>query len=99
MTRRAIVSDRFGSVPVEGDTRISFRKETKIGNYNVLHEKWNWEGIKAESLIFANNDVSKLSDEEIIKEVRESPFINEGSDITLKRSKEFTYVNFNFEMT
>ena len=93
------MSDKFSSVPVEEDTRILFRKETKLDNYDVLHEKWNWEGIKAESLIFANNDISELSDEEIKKEVRESQFINEGSDITFKRSEEFTYVNFNFKTT
>ena len=93
------MSDKFSGVSKEEDTRILFRKEAKLGNYDVLHEKWNWEGIKAESIIFANDDISGLTDEEIEQEVRKSPFIKSGSQITLKRSKEFTFVNFNFEMT
>ena len=93
------MSDKFSSVPVDENTRILFRKETKIGNYDVLHEKWNWEGIKAESIIFTDEDVSELSDEEIKKVVRESGFLKEGSDLTFKRSEDFTYVNFNFETT
>jgi hypothetical protein len=93
------MSNKFDNVPVEKDTRILFRKEEKIGNYDALHEKWNWEGIKAESIIFANDDISDLTDEEIEQEVRTSEFIKEGSQITLKRSEVFTYVNFNFETT
>ena len=93
------MSKKFGSVPIEDDTRILFRNETKLGNYDVLFEKWNWEGIKADSIIFANDDISGLTDEEIEQKVRKSPLIKEDSQITLKRSKEFTFVNFNFETT
>lgn len=93
------MSEKFSGVSKEDDTRILFRKEVKLGNYDVLHEKWNWEGIKAESIIFANDDISGLTDEEVEQEARKSPLIKEGSQITLKRSKEFTFVNFNFEIT
>ena len=93
------MNKKFANVPVEADTRILFRKEAKLGKYDVLYEKWNWEGIKAESIIFANDDVSELPDDEIEKEVRKSPLVKEGSQITLKRSEEFTLVNFNFEIT
>lgn len=93
------MSNKFDGIRVEDDTRILFRKEAKLGHYDVLHEKWNWEGIKAESIIFANDDIPGLTDEEIEQEVRKSPLIKEGSQITLKRSREFTLVNFNFETT
>jgi hypothetical protein len=93
------MSNKFSSVSKDKDTRILFRKELKLGNYDVLHEKWNWEGIKAESIIFANDDISGLTDEEVEQEVRKSPFIKEDSQITLKRLEEFTFVNFNFEIT
>jgi len=94
-----MMSNKFENVPKEEDTRILFRKETKLDDYDILHEEWNWEGIKAESIIFANDDISGLADEKIEQEVRKSPLIKEDSQITLKRLKEFTFVNFNFETT
>jgi len=93
------MSKKFDNVPVEEDTRMLFRKETKLDKYDVLYEQWSWDGIYAESIIFANDDISGLSDEEIEQEARKSPLIQEGSGITLKRLKEFTFVNFNFETT
>ena len=93
------MSEKFGRVPTEKDTRILYRKEVQIGNYDILYEKWNWEGIKAESFIFANDDISGLTDEQIEHEVRKSQLVKGESQITLKRLKEFTFVNFNFETT
>jgi len=93
------MSEKFGRVPIEKDTRILYRKEVQIGNYDILYEKWNWEGIKAESFIFASDDISGLTDEQIEQEARKSQLVKGESQITLKRSKEFTFVNFNFETT
>lgn len=93
------MSKKFDGVPVDEDTKILLRQETKLGNYDVLYEAWYWEGISAESFIFANDDISGLTDIELKQEVRKSPLLKEGSDITLKRLKEFTFVNFNFETT
>ena len=91
------MSKKFDGVPVEEDTRVLFRLEASLGKYDVLYEMWSWEGIHAESLIFVNDDISGLSDEEIEREVRLSPLVKKGSDMTLKRLKDFTFVNFNFE--
>ncbi len=89
---------RFNNVPVEADTEILFEQEAKFGDYDVLYQKWVYDGITAESIIFSNDDVLKLSDEKIKAEVKESPLIKDGSSITLKRSDSgFTFVNFNFE--
>ena len=93
------MSNKFDGVSVEEDTRVFFRQEANLRDYDVLYEKWNWEGIKAESIIFANDDISDLTDEEIEREVRTSSLVKDGSQITLKRSKEYTFVNFNFETT
>lgn len=89
---------KFDDVPVDKDTRVLFRQEAKLGKYDVLYEMWSWEGISAESIIFANDDVADLTDEEIEQETRKSPLVKEGSQITLKRlDSGFTFVNFNFE--
>jgi len=90
---------KFNNVPVEEDTKILFQLEVTLGEYKVLYEKWFWDGITAESIIFANEDVAELTDSEIEKKVRTSPLLNEGTIITLTRSDSgFTFVNFNFEI-
>ena len=92
------MSDKLKIVPVEEDTRILFRKEARLGNYDVLYEMWSWEGISAESIIFASDDISDLTDEELEQEVRKSPLVKKESAVTIKRlDSGFTFVNFNFE--
>ena len=92
------MSDKFKDVPVEHDTTIISQQETKLGEYTVLHQVWFWEGITAESIIFANEDVVDLSDHEIEMKVKTSPFLKPDSSITMKRNRSgFTFVNFNFE--
>jgi hypothetical protein len=93
-----MMSEKFDGVPVEEDTRILSRREAKLGRFEVLHEKWNWEGIVAESFIFANDDVAGMTEEEIEQEVRKSPLVKKESQVLVKRlDAGFTFVNFNFE--
>lgn len=92
------MTDKFKTVPVEEDTRILFRQEAQFGTYEVLYEMWSWEGISAESIIFASDDISDLTDEELEQEVRQSPLVKKESALTIKRlDSGFTFVNFNFE--
>ena len=92
------MSDKFKDVPVEHDTTIISQQETELGEYTVLHQVWFWEGITAESIIFANEDVVDLSDQEIEMKVKTSSFFKPDSSITMKRNRSgFTFVNFNFE--
>ena len=92
------MTDKFKNVPVDKETKILFRQEAKFGAYEVLYEIWSWEGISAESIIFASDDISDLTDEELELEVRKSPLVKSESAITIKRfSAGYTFVNFNFE--
>lgn len=91
------MSSKFDAVPVEADTTILFQVEAKLGEYEVLYQKWYWEGITAESVIFANDDVTRLTDDQLKQEVGTSPLVNPESQITLTRSDSgYTFVNFNF---
>ena len=93
------MANKFESVPVEEDTIILFQQEAKLGEYDVLYQKWFWEGITAESIIFANEDIVGIADNELEAKVRTSPRLKADSKITLKRSESgFTFVNFNFEI-
>ena len=92
------MSKKFDGVPADEDTKILFRLEAKLGEFDILYEKWSFEGVTAESFIFANDDVSGMTDEEIEQKVRQSPLVKEGSEILIKRlDAGFTFVNFNFE--
>ncbi len=92
------MTDKFQTVPLESDTQILFQTEVKLGKYDVLYQKWSWEGITAESFIFANDDISGLEEEEIVNQVKASPLLRKDSAITFNRSsKGYTFVNFNFE--
>ncbi len=92
------MTDKFQTVPLERDTEILFQTELKLGKYDVLYQKWFWDGITAESIIFANEDIDDLEEEEIINQVKASPLLKKDSAITFKRSGTgYTFVNFNFE--
>lgn len=89
---------KFINVPLESDTRILFEQETIVEGYDALYQWWFWDMFIGESLIFSNDDVEDLTDQEIEKVVRTLPIAKEGSAMTLNRSDSgFTFCNFNFE--
>ena len=92
-------TEKFDGVEADEGTTILHRQEATLGNYDVLYEKWFWNGISAESIIFANEDVTDKSDEYIIAEVKTSPLVKSGSEFTIKRLESgYIFVNFNFEI-
>ena len=92
------MSEKFDGVPVDEDTKTLFRLEAKLGEFDILYEKWTFEGVTAESFIFTNEDVSGMTNEEIEQEVRKSPLVKEESEVLIKRlDAGFAFANFNFE--
>ncbi len=91
------MSDKFNNIPVEADTKILFSSPMKWGDLDIVYQRWYWEGINAESIIFLTEDVKELSDEELEADVRDGPLVRGDSQITIKRLEEYTFVNFNFE--
>ena len=57
----------------------------------------DWDGITAESIIFISEDVKILDDAALEADVREGPLVEKDSQVTIKRTEEFTFVNFNFK--
>lgn len=57
------MKEKFKDLPVEEDTQIILSTEAKIAEYEVVYQKWHWDGIHAESIIFFNKDVAELSEE------------------------------------
>jgi hypothetical protein len=89
---------RFYNVPADPDTTIIFQQECKLGEYDVLYQKWYWDGVTAESVIFADEDVAGLADVELQAELKQSSLLKEGAGITMSRHNNgFVFLNFNFE--
>ncbi|PCD00949.1 hypothetical protein [Halopseudomonas pelagia] len=91
------MSNKFESIPIDDDTNILVQVEAKLGDYEILYQKWAWESVVAESFIFKTEDVSNLSENELEKTVRESPLVKTDSKLTFSKTElGFTFVNFNF---
>ena len=69
-----------------------------IDDLDALHQRWTWEGISGENLVFVSEEVKGLGDQELRELVRDSGLVEDGSDITIKRNEHgSTFVNFNFD--
>ena len=92
---------KFNNIPEQENTEIIFRAEVKFGDLDVVYEKWEWDGILAESIIFDEDDVSEMNDDEIINQVRGSPLFDEKiykGDPTIRHLSGLVFVNLNFIM-
>lgn len=87
----------FLDVPVEKDTRLINVTSVKIEGIDARYESWTWEGIAAESLIFHNEAVEHLSDEELGLLVERNMVIKDHAK-TIKREAKYILVNFNFSV-
>jgi hypothetical protein len=91
------MTTKFKNVPTDPYTRITSQKELKLGDFTVLYQKWSWDGVKAESIIFDNNDIADTSIDDLTLLVKSSPVLNEDSQITVgQHGQHFTFFNFNF---
>ena len=90
---------KFNNIPEQKDTKIIFRAETRFGDFDVVYEKWEWDGILAESIIFDEDDVSEMDDDEIINKVKDSPLFDDKickCDPTIRHNRGF-FFNFNIK--
>jgi len=92
------VNQKFKNAPLEPDTVILFEKPHTIGGFEVLYQIWRWENYQGDSIIFADEDVAGIEEEEIKNLVKTDSVFLPGSGLTVKRGKSgFTFVNFNFQ--
>ena len=90
------MNEKFNDIPMDKDTKILFSSPMKWGDLDIVYQKWNWEGILAESMIFLNEDMEEMNDEALEAYVRDGPLVRKDSRITIRRLENFTFVNFNF---
>lgn len=91
------MTEKFKNIPVESDTEILASVEAKIADYDVIYQKWYWGGIHAESVIFSNDDIADLDEDQVKSKVSKcTALVKEGSQLTYKKGEKYTFVNFNF---
>jgi len=90
------VNEKFKNIPVEVDTKILISSPMRWGELDIVYQKWNWEGITAESIIFLSDDLKEMDDKALEDDVRVGPLVRKDSQVTIKRGDKFTFVNFNF---
>ena len=89
---------KFNGINIEPDTTINSFQFLKIDDVDCRHEKWSWEGVKAESLIFCTNEL-KSTQESYLRTLVAKYLKEDNVDslqITHKISDNYTYINFNF---
>jgi len=80
------------------ERRILQKHKIKIGEFDVRHEIWACEEYRAESIIFENEDIVALTDQDIESLVTKSELVKETSEINIDRLERFTFVIFNFQV-
>jgi len=90
------MKNKFENVSVEKDTKILVTLNPKFGKYDTQYEKWYWDGLYGETLIFFNEDIKDTDEETLKAEIFESTMAKADSEITVKRTDLYTYFNFNF---
>jgi len=91
------MENKFKNVPVEEDTRILSQKVVQLNGIDALYQSWAWDGIRASSLIFSEEDVSTMENDAILDMVKASSFPSESTAYTFKRMEcGFVFVNFDF---
>jgi hypothetical protein len=89
---------KFNQVKTDEHTVITANVECMFGDYPVLYQKWVWDSINAESLIFCNGDIASISLNTLVDEVRKSPLVNcPEQEITHSENDLYTFINFNFK--
>lgn len=87
----------FASRKIDEDTKILGAEYLKYDKYDLLLERWSFDGIRARSLVFLSEQIHDLSDAEVSALARTTLKLPEDAQTTFKRKDDFTYFNFDFK--
>lgn len=86
----------FENLCVDKDTKILSREQIKVKNYDVMLEKWSWDGLIGHSAIIPEQQIKAMGDDKI-----QEYFIQElaiEGKVTISRGKSgFVYLNYGFK--
>jgi hypothetical protein len=88
--------EALNNAPVEADTRIIKSKITLLSALPCRYEYWAWDGVYAETIVFLQQHVQDMKDEEIVNLCE--PLLEESANITIKKRDGYVFFNFNFHI-
>jgi len=92
------MNEKFKNIPVDDDTKIIFESTMKFEENDILYQKWFWDGIYGESIIFIADDVKHLNDDKLKKYVAMSDMVENKDKVTVgQRRDEYVFASFNFK--
>lgn len=82
----------------DSDTKIINTIGLNVGKYIVLHQKFLFDGIKGESLIFRTSDTLHLNKNQLIELSKQHlpNLIRNTSEATHSKKESYIFLNFNF---
>lgn len=87
----------FHTLDTDPDTTILMRELLEIQEHPVVHERWRWDGITGESLIFSLADVANVNDAELIAWSHSSGMVSVNEKPQVKRSESgFVFLSFGY---
>lgn len=88
----------FAQRKIDEDTKILSAEYFNEADYDLLVEKWIFDGIRAKSLIFLSVQIRDLSDSQVESLARRILQLPESEKTTFKRKEDFAYFNFGFKL-
>lgn len=91
---------KFKNIPEDPDTVITGEKNIVFHEIEALHQYWNFEGTKGESVILYAADVAHFENNQLKELLKQSGLVSNVTEaVTIARNPEHEYVflNFNFE--
>lgn len=83
---------------IESDKTILHQEQITICGYDVRYEIWAWKGCWAKAIIFENDDISDITDQEVENLLKTLELIKDDSDMAFYRLEDFTFVIFDFQV-
>lgn len=86
---------KFSSAEPDPDTKLRSRNKISLDGIDCLVETWSWDGILAGSAIFHSDDITRLSDNEVVKlATRAHKGFNESRSKLVYGKSDLVFVNF-----
>ncbi len=87
----------FEGLTIDPETRLESRRKLELDGLACVHEKWSWDGVVGETLVFRESDVGQHDDAALEALARRSGCVELGSAVTMTRDRDgYAFVNFNF---
>lgn len=88
---------KFSGIPKDSGMKLLKNSAIQVASFDAVHQRWLLDGMKGESVVFLETDVSAISDDALTSMVMEMDLANTGSQSTVVRnSSGFAFVNLNF---